>query len=65
MFTFSVANSRVCGWYSCGSDRSAGVAILQGKFQGNLIKHHSDVNGRWITLLCDNEPSQIVITKSQ
>lgn len=26
-------------WFSFGSNRSAGVAILQGNFRGNIIKH--------------------------
>lgn len=54
-----------CVRYSCGSNGSVGVAILQGKFQRNIVKRHSDANGEWIILLGDDDPSQIVITKSQ
>lgn len=49
-------------WFSFGSNRSAGVAILLGKFKGNIIKYLSDKNGRWIILLVDIDHFQFVIT---
>ena len=48
-------------WFSFGSNRSAGVAILQGKFKGNIIRHLSDKNGRWIIILVEIDDSQFVI----
>jgi len=43
-------------WFSFGSNRSAGVAILQGNF-----KHLSDSNGRWVILVGDADHSQFII----
>ncbi len=40
-------------WFSHGSNHSAGVAILQGKVGGQIIKHDTDKDGRWIILLAD------------
>ena len=48
-------------WFSFGGIRSAGVAILQGKFKGNIINHLSDTNGRWIILLVDVDHSHFII----
>ncbi len=36
-------------WFSSGSNRSAGVAVLQ--FKGNIIDHFSGANGGWIILV--------------
>uniref|UniRef100_A0A3P9LHW9 Reverse transcriptase domain-containing protein n=1 Tax=Oryzias latipes TaxID=8090 RepID=A0A3P9LHW9_ORYLA len=38
-------------WFSFGSNRSAGVIILQGKFKGRTLEHLIDKNGRWIILV--------------
>ena len=48
-------------WFSFSSNRSAGVAILQGKIKGHVIKHLIDTDGRWIILLVDIDQSQFVL----
>lgn len=48
-------------WFSFGSNRSAGVAILQGNFKGHIIKHLADSNGRWVILVVDVDHSQFII----
>lgn len=48
-------------WFSHGSNRSAGVAILQGKFGGQIIKHDTDKDGRWIILLADINQSLVIL----
>lgn len=48
-------------WFSFGTNRSAGVAVLQGKFKGNIINHFPDTNGRWIILLVEVDHFQFII----
>lgn len=49
------------GWFSHGSNRSAGVAILQGEGGGQIIKHDTDKDGRWIILLADINQSLVIL----
>lgn len=48
-------------WFSFGTNRSAGVAILQGNFKGQVMKKCIDYNGRWIMLLIDINHSQFIL----
>ena len=48
-------------WFSCGSNRSAGVAILLGRFKGQVIKHLTDTDGRWITLVVEIDHQQFIL----
>lgn len=44
----------------CGNT-PAGVAVLQGKFKGNIINHFSHANGRLIILLVEIDHFQFII----
>ena len=48
-------------WFSFGSNQSAGVAILQGKFKGTVLRQMADTEGRWIMLLTETDQSQFLI----
>ncbi|CAJ1069845.1 unnamed protein product [Xyrichtys novacula] len=48
-------------WLSHGSNRSAGVAILHGKYGGKIIKYDADKDGRWIILLADINQSSVIL----
>lgn len=48
-------------WFSHGSNHSAGVAILQGKFGGKIIKHDTDKDGRWLILMADINQSLVIL----
>lgn len=48
-------------WFSCGSNRSAGVAILLGRFKGHVIKHLTDTEGRWIILVIEIDHQQFIL----
>lgn len=40
-------------WMSYGSNHSAGVAILKGKFRGKIVKSYSHSLGRWVILIVE------------
>lgn len=46
--------------YRMCSNTPAGVAVLQGKFKGNIINHFSHANGRLIILLAEVDRFQTV-----
>lgn len=48
-------------WFSHDSNHSAGVAILQGKFGGKIIKHDTDKDARWIILMADINQSLVIL----
>ncbi len=50
-------------WFSHGSNHSAGVTILQGKVGGQIIKHDTDEDERWIILLADINQSLVILIK--
>lgn len=47
-------------WLSVGSNRSAGITVLQGKFKWNIINHFSDANGRLVILLVEIDHFQFI-----
>lgn len=48
-------------WFSHGNSRSAGVAILQGNFNGQVLHYEVDDGGRWIVLLVDISHFQFIL----
>ena len=38
-------------YFSHGTSRSAGVAVLLKNFKGQVISHKADVNGHWLMLI--------------
>lgn len=48
-------------WFSFGTNKSAGVAVLKGNFKGQIIKYLSDDKGRWITLLLKTDHAQLIL----
>ncbi len=48
-------------WMSYGSNHSAGVAILKGKFRGKIIKSYSHSLGRWIILIVEFNQQYFVL----
>lgn len=48
-------------WFSFETNRSAGIAVLQGTFKGNIINHFSDTKGRWIILLVEVDHFHFII----
>ena len=48
-------------WFSYGTNKSAGVAVLKGNFKGEIIKYLSDDKGRWIMLLLNTDNSQFIL----
>ncbi len=48
-------------WLSCGSHRSAGVAVLLGRFKGHVIKCSTDREGRWIILIVVIDHQQFIL----
>lgn len=48
-------------WFSFGSNKSAGVVILKGKFKGHIHSKHTDTEGRWIILHVSIDFSQFII----
>ncbi len=48
-------------WLSFGSNCSAGVAILQDKFTGQILNYEKDDCDRWILLVLDKDNEQFVI----
>ena len=47
-------------WFSHGSSRSAGVAVLLGNFKGHILNYEVDDEGRWIILLVDISQTKFV-----
>lgn len=37
-------------WFSFGTNKSAGVLVLKGKFKGRIHSKQTDTEGRWIIL---------------
>lgn len=48
-------------WFSYGSNRSAGVAILKDKFRGQVLHSEKHVSGRWIILVVDINHNQFIL----
>lgn len=51
-------------WFSFGTNRSAGVAILKGNFKGHILSHEADNTGRWIILLVDVNHVQFIVVNN-
>lgn len=48
-------------WFSNGSNRSAGVVILKGKFKGQILHKEKDDSGRLIILVCEIDQRQFIL----
>ena len=48
-------------WFSHGSTRSAGVAILKDNFRGKILTHTKDNAGRWIILVVTVDQSNFIL----
>lgn len=48
-------------WFSNGSNRSAGIAILKDKFKGQVLHTEKDRSGRWIILVVDINHNQFIL----
>lgn len=42
------------------TNQSAGVALLQGKFKGEILTHKKDDLGRWVLLVENKEYTQFI-----
>lgn len=52
-------------WFSFGTNKSAGVVILKGKFKGRIHSKQTDTEGRWIILHVSIDLSQFIMFMPQ